>query len=71
MSTAVRHIVILTATTGVIALTPLAAAAAPPRDPAPPETAPITPYAEPLAALDGHTLAEYLADHRWADPRLR
>ncbi len=28
------------------------------------------PYAEPLAALDGRTLAQYLADHQAGDRRL-
>ena len=30
-----------------------------------------SPYAQPLDALDGQTLAQYLADHFAGDPRLR
>jgi hypothetical protein len=32
-------------------------------------TATISPYAEPIAALDGMTLAEYIAEHHAGDPR--
>jgi hypothetical protein len=30
-----------------------------------------SPYAEPLESLDGRTLAQYVAEHHAADPRLR
>jgi hypothetical protein len=31
----------------------------------------VSPYAEPLEALNGRTLAQYVAAHHAADPRLR
>jgi hypothetical protein len=32
-------------------------------------TSTVSPYAEPIAALNGRTLAEYIQDHQAGDPR--
>jgi hypothetical protein len=47
------------------------AAASPDRNEEGPHAGYRSPYAQPLDALDGRSLAQYLADHFAHDPRLR
>lgn len=71
MNTSLRTGTVAAATI-VLAAASANAVAVPPRDPAPrADAASVSAYAEPLDALDGRTLAEYLAEYRVNDFRLR
>lgn len=61
----------LVASLAMIVAVAAPAAASPDRNEARPHASYGSPYAEPLEALGGRSLAQYLADHFALDPRLR
>ena len=61
----------LLASFALIVLAAAPAAASPDRNEERPHASSGSPYAQPLDALGGRSLAQYLADHFADDPRLR
>ena len=66
----IAPLVTLAGTLTAVVLNASAASAAPPRGPESASTSYTSAYAEPLDALGGRTLAQYLADHHAEDRRL-
>jgi len=66
----IASVLTLAGTLTAVVLNGSAASAAPPRGPESTGTSYTSAYAEPLDALGGRTLAQYLADHHAEDRRL-